>query len=128
MKKPKTYKYYASMTWVDKDGEFSMMTQLYQVGLYVALYTKGSHMPDQISSDPSRFSRQQAKHIKAMDKAGTKYTLGRQVEAYKDKGLWKEYVEQEPTPTQDDVRDVSLSEGESVCPPEIGPDRVGPHD
>lgn len=88
----KKYKYYVSIEWVETGMKFSMLTQLYQIGVYVCIY-EGSQ-PNQFGADPKRLGRKQSKHIAALKAKGIDVTLGREITVYEDEqGFWKEYEE-----------------------------------
>jgi len=79
--------YYKSMSWTEDGKEFSMMTQLYQVGLYMVI-NEGSRMLQQGSTTPPALGRQQKKHIKQLEAKGIEVSLGSESTATDESGFW----------------------------------------
>lgn len=96
--------YYSSMSWTEDGKEFSMATQLYQVGLYIVI-NQGNRMLQQGSTTPTALARQQKKHIKKLEGQGIEVRLGSTVTATDESGLW-EKVPDKPDPAyKPDARD-----------------------
>lgn len=89
-KKAKKATYFNSLTWKTKDGKsVSMATQLYQVGLYLAITVDGQLA--QLNINPFSFARKQRSTIKELEKDGIKYSTGRTITVTEDeKGFYKE--------------------------------------
>lgn len=87
----KKYKYPIRVKVEIGKKKITFITQLYQVGLYLAIYEGGNPVPDQIITDPPEFSNRIKNVIKSLKAEGNKVEVGREVTAYKDKeGFWKE--------------------------------------
>jgi hypothetical protein len=96
--------YYKSMTWKEGGATFSMLTQLYQVGLYMVI-NQGSQMLSQGSTTPPALGRQQKKHIKKLEAQGIEVSLGPESTATDESGYWVE-VPPKPDPAyKPDERD-----------------------
>ena len=82
--------YPRSVKITEKDGTVvNILTQQYQVGLYVALYIGKDPIPQQYNMSPATFSKNIKKDIKKAEERGAEVVIGSDISVREVDGLWQ---------------------------------------
>lgn len=75
---PKKWKYPKSIKVIDKDGKvkYNIITQLYSIGVYVAIYTSYRTIPHQLNHKPEKLQKVFKRMIEHETSLGNTVELG----------------------------------------------------
>ena len=93
MVQPKVYTYPVSATWTDKGKSMRYVSQLYRIGVYMAMYTGEQQILYQVSMDPKDMN-DFAEHLSELAKKNeiTDLSFGREISVSDKSGYWTEAV------------------------------------